>query len=149
MRTFDPNRASIKQVLEAETVIAAVVPEQPPVIHEVLPAPHEDLRQLGDDFVAALKDVTHQMVTRQETLVALQREESKHNMETVLAATNKRVAPIPAPQPLSYVFEVERDETGRIARVYATPMDESTFAATSSDLTNHSNSSTISPDDPA
>lgn len=128
MRTFNPNRASVKHVFDSDRVETVKATEE-------IKASPMDLGEekpkvaAGFEIVAALKELTDTLLKQQEALANLHREDSRKNLETIAAVTaNIRetqlvTSPtIPPQPPVSYVFEIERDAQGRIAKVYANPV---------------------------
>jgi hypothetical protein len=136
MRTFDPNRASVKHVFDTdriETVKAAEETQAPPTnIGEEKSSSvpvEQSSAQGGLEIVAALKELTDTLLKQHETLFTIHREDSQKNIETIAAVTaniektQQVTVPVTTPlPPVSYVFEIERDAQGRIARVYANPV---------------------------
>lgn len=132
MRTFNPNRASVKHVFDSDRVETVKATEEikasPMDLGEEKPS-LEQPKAAGLEIVAALKELTDTLLKQQEALANLHREDSQKNLETIAAVTaNIRetqlvTSPTISPQPpVSYVFEIERDAQGRIAKVYANPV---------------------------
>jgi len=136
MRTFNPTRASVKHVFDSDRVETVKATEEikpsPVDLGEEKPSlasPEQPKAAVGLEIVAALKELTDTLLKQQEALATLYREDSQKNLETVAAVTTNIketqlvTSPALPPQPpVSYVFEIERDAQGRIAKVYANPV---------------------------
>jgi hypothetical protein len=129
MRTYDPNRASVKHVFEeppsSDTPEIVTEPAPLPVVSAALPPEIPAVNEL-DTIVSVIREVGNFIVTSGSQAASVGQAENAKIMETLASQIStilKQPPSIPpSPQPVPYVFEIERDAQGRIAKIRANPV---------------------------